>query len=69
MISTTVPQTNKALKPSEYKSLKAEAGGDMMWVSYCSARWGTGSPPPCHRPTKLSNPLNKNIVKQRLVVM
>ncbi len=37
MISTAVPQTNKALKPSENKSLKAEVGRDMTWVSYCSA--------------------------------
>ncbi len=35
MISTAVPQTNKALKPSEHKSLKAEAGGYVMWVSWC----------------------------------
>jgi hypothetical protein len=35
MISTAMPQTNKALKPSEHKFLKAAAGSDMMWVSWC----------------------------------
>jgi hypothetical protein len=34
MIPSDMPQTNKVLKPSEYKSIKAEAGhGDVMWVS------------------------------------
>jgi hypothetical protein len=30
-----VPKTNKALKPSEQKYIKAVNGGDMMWVSWC----------------------------------